>query len=346
MSLSWKRKLKPQISRELKQQQRIEKIAYDLYQNRLLLKRSGDSKSDWSTASKIVQNPLRITLFICHRSFIKLEQNIWEPILTWANNQAILSLLGLIGNAGVIMAVLMYVGSEKQRRDAEVLNAWQTLTNAQGQPGNGGRIHALEFLNASPRNGESDYSGANWRRRASCLWICTWESESLAGIDLSIEPEDENISNNESVFLNDILSHKISQKIYLREVQLPEADLSYSNLGGADLREANLEKANLLGANLEGADLGGANLKGAFLWRSNLKGANFWGADLEGVAFLDTNLESTVLGDANLQNIKVVTQEQLTQAKLCLTKLPDGISLDPNRDCRELRVFSATEILP
>jgi hypothetical protein len=106
---------------------------------------------------------------------------VWEPLLRWADNQALISLLGVVGNIGILIAVVSYVGSEKQRRDAEVLNAWQTLTSAYGQSGSGGRIQALEFLNASP--------GANWRRRfpwfCAPLPLCTWPQESLAGIDLT-----------------------------------------------------------------------------------------------------------------------------------------------------------------
>ena len=41
----------------------------------------------------------------------------------------------------------------------------------------GGRMRALEFLNASPRNKGYDYPGVNWRRRDSCLWTCTWLCE-------------------------------------------------------------------------------------------------------------------------------------------------------------------------
>ncbi|MEM9808514.1 MAG: hypothetical protein AAF959_24910 [Cyanobacteria bacterium P01_D01_bin.56] len=187
MPLSWKRKPKSEKNRKEKQQHYTEQVAYKLYQNRCLRNQSEDAKSDWEMAEKIAKSPLGRVLFTCHQPFIKLEKLIWEPILTWADNQALLSLLGVIGNVGLIIAVGMYIGSEKQRRDAEVLTAWQTLTNAYCQPGNGGRIKALEFLNASPRNREYDYHGANWRRRAICLWICTWPSESLAGIDLSAD---------------------------------------------------------------------------------------------------------------------------------------------------------------
>jgi len=73
-------------------------------------------------------------------------------------------------------------------------------------------------------------------------------------------------------------------------------DLSNANLRGADLRDANLIFAKLSYADLSEAELLNANLRGA----------------------------------------KNLTVEQLEGAKLCQTKLPEGINLDPNRDCQEL----------
>jgi hypothetical protein len=78
--------------------------------------------------------------------FALMEKRIWEPMLSWGENQALISLLGLLGNVGLLIAVLTYIGLEKQRREAQVYLAWQTITNAQGQGGNGGRVLALEFL--------------------------------------------------------------------------------------------------------------------------------------------------------------------------------------------------------
>ncbi len=203
MSLSWKRKPKPKKAPTNRQQERTNRIAWALYKKQLPNDRQLNKDEIWLEAEKVSKSRWRTALFYCNRPFITLEKRILEPILAWANDLALLDLLGLVGNVGLIIAVGMYIGSEKQRRDTEVLTAWQTLTNAYGQPGNGGRIHALEFLNASPRDAEYDYleflnaslrnekydkyPGANWRRRAICLWICTWPSESLAGIDLSAD---------------------------------------------------------------------------------------------------------------------------------------------------------------
>lgn len=288
MPWQWSRRSKAHKSRQERRQQATERIAFKLYQNRLLLGKPGDEGSDWERASQILRNPFKTALFASHRAWVRLEKRIGEPILAWVNDQAVLSLLGAIGNLGLIIAVVTYIGSEKQRRDAEVLNAWQTITSAYGQAGSGGRIQALEFLNASP--------GANWRRKfpwfCAPLQLCLWEPESLAGINLTVPGESK-------------------ERVYL---------------GGI-----NLEGANLGGANLKGANLFNANLKGAWLIAANLEGVDLRSANLEGA-----NLRNTNLYEANLERAK------LGGIKLCRTRLPKGINLDPNRDCKELGIDPKT----
>lgn len=348
MPLSWKRNPKNEKIRKERRQEQINKIVWKLYDHQSPHNKKINKDTLWTTAEKIAKSPLRTAVFNCNRPFIKIEKFIWEPILTWADNQALLSLLGVVGNVGLIIAVGMYIGSEKQRRDTEVLTAWQTLTNAHGQPGNGGRIHALEFLNASPRNQEYDYPGANWRRRASCLWICTWKPESLAGIDLSAEPINTPEPDTQETSPDDEKPNNDIRSVYLSNIQLPGADLWHANLEGADLVLANLEGAdlwhvNLEGAflrqaNLEGANLKFANLKGAFLRQANLEGTDLRQANLKGAFLGSASLEGANLRQANLEGVEVLTQEQISQAKLCNTKFPADISLDPNRDCKELGI--------
>ncbi|MEO0707576.1 MAG: pentapeptide repeat-containing protein, partial [Cyanobacteria bacterium J06649_5] len=273
-----------------------EKIAYELSQTRQLLKRPGDQTTDWETAEKIVKSPVRKVLYCCHRPFIRLEKNTWEPLLAWANNQALLSLLGLGANIGLIIAVATYIGSEKHRRNAEVLSAWQTITNAHGQAGSGGRIQALEFLNASP--------GANWRRKFPWVCapssICLWPAESLAGLDLSVDGFNSVVSNSQSELNDDTKVVEVDSGVYLRNIQLPRADLEDANLTRASLRGANLERANLEGANLERVNLRDANLERANLWNTHLELASLRGANLERVYLEYANLERANLGYANL----------------------------------------------
>ncbi|MEM9809091.1 MAG: hypothetical protein AAF959_27875, partial [Cyanobacteria bacterium P01_D01_bin.56] len=64
--------------------------------------------------------------------FYKTEKRL-EKFLHWLQSLALIEIIGIVGNISIIIAVLTYVSSEKQRRDAEVLNAWQTITSAHGQ---------------------------------------------------------------------------------------------------------------------------------------------------------------------------------------------------------------------
>lgn len=432
-----------------KQMKDVEPVAWELYSNRHKPGKRLNKDELWKEAEKIVRSRLRRTLFVSHRQLIQLERKIWEPLLAWADSQALLSLLGLIGNAGVIIAVVTYIGTEKQRRDAEVLSAWQTITSAHGQSGSGGRIQALEFLNASP--------GANWRRRfpwfCTPLPLCTWPAEPLDGINLSVDalsapsesPEGTADSDKtEGISYVDIEEVYLAgtEGAYLAGIELPKASLVKANLVGADLSRANLVRANLWAANLQGAILVDANLVGAGLLNANLQGANLWAANLQRTTLVGTNLEGAELRQANLkgadltsanlkgaslaganlrgadlttvnlagailseanfqeaelwavnlagtdlrlanfqeaklsganlkgsdlrganlqgaelsvaslegvnltganlEGVKGLTDKQFTQAKLCLSVLPEGIILDPNRDCKELGIDPET----
>lgn len=103
-----------------------------------------------------------------------------------------------------------------------------------------------------------------------------------------------------------------------------------------DLSRANLSRVDLSRAYLKRAKLSGVNLSGASLARSDLSGADLRWTDL---SFADLN--GTVLSRANLRwsNLTACegwTEDQLGSAKLCRTLLPEGCTLDSNRDCQEL----------
>ncbi len=159
----------------------------------------------------------------------------------------------------------------------------------------------------------------------------------------------------------------------LRYAKLKEADLRYANLKEAGLGGANLKGAYLVGAHMEGANLIGANLKRASLYKANLKEANLYIAHLEGANLRYANLEGAGLGGVNLEgaylggahlkgaglggahlegaylggaNLKGadLSNANLEKAKLCRTTLPEGINLDPDRDCKELGIDLETEL--
>ena len=54
--------------RAARKQQKVEAIAYRLYQSRVQGRLSGDEASDWAEAQKIVRNPLRHTLYAVNQA--------------------------------------------------------------------------------------------------------------------------------------------------------------------------------------------------------------------------------------------------------------------------------------
>ena len=289
-----------------------------------------NAQSSLAEAEEIVENDWKRLQFSLNKPVIQLERCL-ERALAWLQRAALLEILALLGNLGLILAVLTYFGTEKQRRDAEVYNAWQTITSAHGQPGNGGRIRALEFLNRSP--------GAHWRRRTfPFCWetkqkgICwLWPQESLQGLDVA--------------------------GAHLRGINLENADLQGANLHGANLEEANLMGknsllmgvnlvgANLVGANFSEADLMGAKLNKALLWETDLAKAGLIGANLERADLWEANLEGANLSDANLAEAKLwganLKGANLSDANLAGARL---VKIEPEYATRELANLAGADL--
>lgn len=131
--------------------------------------------------------------------------------------------------------------------------AWQVINTAQGKGGSGGRIDALQELNA--------------------------DRVPLVGVDVS------------TAFLQGI--HLESANLLradlssadLRGSSFPSADLTFATLRSANFRGSDLKNANLTSANLSDADLAGANLSGAKLDSADLSSADLRNANLLGVAW-------------------------------------------------------------
>jgi hypothetical protein len=165
------------------------------------------------------------------------------------------------------------------------------------------------------------------------------------------------------------LSNAYLNGAYLGGANLNDAFLLGTHLDGANLHGARLNGADLSGAHLYdatllGTHLDGANLNDAFLWGARLCGARLRGTDLHGAHLLAANLNSADLSNADLSNadlsnadlsnadlsnavlLKVnfwdaqgLLQQQLEGENpplLCNVTLPNGIGVDPNRDCEEL----------
>jgi uncharacterized protein YjbI with pentapeptide repeats len=237
--------------------------------------------------------------------FIKLEKRLIEPITHWTDRADIFKLIERFGaiaaNIALLVAAITYLTyGERRQRDLDVAQAWTVITTAHGQPGNGGRIEALELINASPNSPAS--------KRFPWFWL-KWEPRSLSGLE--------------------------APNAYLRGVQLPRADLIGSNLESADLWNSNLQGAHLQGANLQDAYLQEANLQGTYLDRANLQEADLREANLQEADFGIVMLENAYLRRANLQNAKFDWGSDLHKADLIYTNL-QGAYLE-NTFLREAR---------
>jgi uncharacterized protein YjbI with pentapeptide repeats len=159
----------------------------------------------------------------------------------------LLEVLEYLGTFSILVAVIFYFTESGDRIKQKHYQAWQVINTAQGKGGSGGRLEALQELNA--------------------------DRVALVGIDLS------------DAFLHGVrleradLSRSNFGSADLRESSFPFANLAYAdlntaNLRGSDLHGVNLREAVLTDADLFGADLSGADLTGAQLDRADLRSAN------------------------------------------------------------------------
>jgi hypothetical protein len=164
---------------------------------------------------------------------------------------ALLEVLEYLGILSVLFAVIFYYSEAGDRKKQKQYQAWQVIDTAQGKGGSGGRIEALQELNA--------------------------DGVPLVGVDLS------------GAFLEGVqlrgakLARADLEAADLRRSMLERSDLEYAELRSANLRSGSLRLANLLQADLEDADLVGANLIGANLANANFKNADLRNADLKGI---------------------------------------------------------------
>jgi len=163
------------------------------------------------------------------------------------SNWSFLEVLEYLSSFGVLIAVIFYFGESGDRLKQKHYQAWQVINTAQGKGGNGGRIEALQELNA--------------------------DGIPLVGVDVS------------GAFLQGIhlQSARLSRSNFsaadLRNSNLNSADMSDADLRSANFRESTLrnahfEHADLTEADLSGADLSGADLSGTVLPHADLRNTN------------------------------------------------------------------------
>jgi hypothetical protein len=162
-----------------------------------------------------------------------------------------LELLEYLGSFGVLVAVIFYFSESGDRLKQKHYQAWQVINSAEGKGGNGGRIEALEELNA--------------------------DGVSLVGVNLS------------SAFLMGVRLPKGKlARANFDTADARDAEMAGANLRDASLRSANFRGARMEGTSFErsvlnDADFTGADLKNTDLSGASLKNVDLRNAELEGV---------------------------------------------------------------
>jgi hypothetical protein len=162
-----------------------------------------------------------------------------------------LEVLDYLETFSVLIAVIFYFSESGDRVKQRHYQAWQVVNTSQGKGGSGGRIEALQELNA--------------------------DRVPLVGVDVS------------GAFLQGVRLEKARllranfSAADARDGKFQSADFSYANLRSTNLRGSRLAQASFEAANLDDSDLTGADLTGADLADASLADADLTNADLRGV---------------------------------------------------------------
>jgi uncharacterized protein YjbI with pentapeptide repeats len=184
--------------------------------------------------------------------FIAFEW-IWDWVAFFLSNWSFLEVLDYLGRFSILVAVIFYFSESGNRVKQRHYQAWQVINTAQGKGGSGGRIEALQELNA--------------------------DRVPLVGVDVS------------SAFLQGLKLERASllradfSAADLRRSDLQSADFTNANLHSANFRESDLEHASFQSADMTDADLWGSNLAGATLDDADISGADLRFADLRNAAW-------------------------------------------------------------
>jgi len=176
---------------------------------------------------------------------------LWEWVAYALSNWTFLEVLDYLETFSVLIAVIFYFSESGDRVKQRHYQAWQVVNTSQGKGGSGGRIEALQELNA--------------------------DRVPLVGVDVS------------GAFLQGVRLEKARllranfSAADVRDGKFSSADFSNASLRSANLRRSNLEQVSFQGANLDESDLTGAMLSEADLTDASLADADLTNADLRGV---------------------------------------------------------------
>ena len=178
--------------------------------------------------------------------FIAFEW-IWDWTAYLLSRWSFLEVLDYLGRFSILVAVIFYFSESGNRIKQRHYQAWQVINTAQGKGGSGGRIEALQELNA--------------------------DRVPLVGVDVS------------SAFLQGLKLERANllradfSAADLRRSDLKSADFTNANLHFANFRESNLKNASFQSADMTNADLWGSDLAGAKLDDADISGADLRFAD-------------------------------------------------------------------
>ncbi len=182
--------------------------------------------------------------------FIAFEW-MWEWVAFALSRWSFLEVLEYLGTFSVLVAVIFYFSESGDRVKQRHYQAWQVINTAQGKGGSGGRIEALQELNAD---------------KVPLVGVDV-SSASLQGLDL----------HGANLLRSDFSSAD------LRNSNLSQVNFTLANLNSANLRGATLDRANLAQADLRNSDLNSTGLVGADLSGAVLDDADLRNADLSGI---------------------------------------------------------------
>ena len=183
-------------------------------------------------------------------------------------NWAFLEILEYLGSFSVLIAVIFYFSESGDRIKQKHYQAWQVINTAQGKGGSGGRLEALEELNA--------------------------DKVPLIGVDVS------------RAFLMGVrLPHaRLRRSDFsaadLRGSNFEAADFADSRLVSANFRGSTLRDASFQDAQLDDADFCDADLSGVDLSQASLARADLRRTDLKGIHWQDIE----TLKGANIFGVK------------------------------------------
>jgi hypothetical protein len=171
----------------------------------------------------------------------------WEWIAYILSNWSFLEVLEYLGSFSILIAVVFYFSESGDRLKQKHYQAWQVINTAQGKGGSGGRLEALQELNADgvPLVGV-DVSGAflqGIRLERARLLRSNFNAADLRDSDFA-------------------------------GADFSDADLRFANFRQSNLRNSSFQRASLEDADLWGTDLDTADLSGATLTNTDLRFAN------------------------------------------------------------------------